>query len=142
MVWSGIGRCPETAAGRGAGSDAVVLRWAAHGHDCHCRSNHWRSLSTDAGRVHASNSGWIAAGSGTRDSYRAGEDVSGRFPCDPRKLSDYYSLIRLLGAMPNILRHVRLRCAESANPHACAASVQEMPLIAALTADLTRTQSR
>lgn len=38
-------------------------------------------------------------------------------------------------------RQVRLRCAESANPQSCAASVHDDPPIAALTADPTRAQS-
>jgi hypothetical protein len=48
----------------------------------------------------------------------------------------------MLGAIPNILRQVRLRCAESAKPQACAASVQLIPSIAAPTAALTRAHSR
>ena len=48
----------------------------------------------------------------------------------------------MLGAIPNILRHVLLKCAESANPQACAASVQLIPPIAAPTAELTRAHNR
>jgi hypothetical protein len=47
-----------------------------------------------------------------------------------------------VGSMPNIRLCVRVRCAESANPAACAASVHEAPAIAASIARLMRSQSR
>ena len=55
--------------------------------------------------------------------------------------SPRYSLINIVGAIPNMRRQVRLRCAESANPQFSAASVHDSPPIAALTADPTRAHS-
>ena len=53
-----------------------------------------------------------------------------------------HSLTSIVGAIPNIRRHVRLRCAESANPQSCAASVHDCPAIAAPTADPIRAHRR
>ena len=53
-----------------------------------------------------------------------------------------HPLISMLGAIPNMRRQVRLRCAESAHPQFCAASVHDNPPIAAPTADSTRAHSR
>ena len=49
-----------------------------------------------------------------------------------------FSLISIAGEMPNIYRKVRLRCAESANPVSCAASVLLRPSINATTAQQSK----
>ena len=60
----------------------------------------------------------------------------------PLPLPGGYCADRAEGFTPSIRLKVRFRCAESANPAACAASVQERPAIASSIATFSRSHSR